>query len=137
MMIAASTASRMTQRGFTNSPIFSRSLVKMIKGITANASCRLSTTWDSTSRSSTERGPRSRMTATAGMIASPRLIMRRSQGWMRMWRKPSITICPASVPVIVLDWPEQSSATANTTAATEVPSSGASRRCASSSRATS
>ena len=32
--------------------------------------------------------------------------------------KPSITICPASVPVSVAFWPEQSSATANSALAT-------------------
>jgi hypothetical protein len=77
------------------------------------------------------------MNNAAGMMARPRLISRRSQGRIRMRRNPSITICPASVPVIVLACPEQSSATANTTEASVVPSSGASSRCASSSRATS
>ena len=38
--------------------------------------------------------------------------------------KPSITIWPASVPVSVAFWPEQSSATANSTLAIVVPSSG-------------
>ena len=55
-----------------------------------------------------------------------RVISRRSQGRMRKLRKPSITIWPARVPVSVEDCPEQSSATANTTLATPVPSSGAS-----------
>ena len=50
---------------------------------------------------------------TAGMIAMSRVISRRSHGRRRMLRKPSITICPASVPVSVAFWPEQSSATAN------------------------
>ena len=62
----------------------------------------------------------------AGMIATMRVISRRSQGRMRKFRKPSITICPAIVPVSVEDCPEQSSATANTTLARVVPSSGAS-----------
>ena len=38
--------------------------------------------------------------------------------------KPSITICPASVPVSVAFWPEQSSATAKSVLARPVPSSG-------------
>ena len=37
---------------------------------------------------------------------------------------PSITIWPASVPVSVAFWPEQSSATANSMLASVVPSSG-------------
>ena len=61
------------------------------------------------------------------MIASERVIRRRSHGRMRKLRKPSITICPAMVPVSVEDWPEHSSATANMTPAMPVPSSGASR----------
>jgi len=138
MMIAATRIARaMTQGGLTNSPMRRRSLVNRMSGTTAKASWRLSTTWESTSSSSTACSPRTAITTAAGMIASPRLMSRRSQGWMRMRRKPSMTICPASVPVMVLAWPEHSSATANTIEASEVPSSGASRRCASSSCATS
>ena len=59
-------------------------------------------------------------------MASVRVIRRRSQGLMRMLRKPSITICPARVPVSVEDCPEQSSATANMMPARLVPSSGTS-----------
>ena len=51
------------------------------------------------------------------MMASERVIRRRSQGRMRKLRKPSITIWPAMVPVSVEDWPEQSSATAKMTPA--------------------
>jgi hypothetical protein len=40
------------------------------------------------------------MTITAGTIASERVISRRSHGRMRKCRKPSIVICPASVPVM-------------------------------------
>ena len=49
---------------------------------------------------------------------------------MRKLRKPSITICPARVPVSVEDCPEASSATAKSTPAAAVPSSGASSRWA-------
>jgi len=42
-----------------------------------------------------------------------RVISRRSHGRRRMLRKPSITICPASVPVSVEFCPEASNATAN------------------------
>ena len=64
------------------------------------------------------------MVMAAGMMAMVRVIRRRSQGRMRMFRKPSITIWPASVPVSVEDCPEQSSAMANRTPANAVPSSG-------------
>ena len=56
-----------------------------------------------------------------------RVIIRRSHGGSRMSRKPSITIWPASVPVIVEFCPEASSATAKSVLAAVVPSSGASR----------
>ena len=49
------------------------------------------------------------------MIASVRVIRRRSQGRMRRSRNPSMTIWPAKVPVSVEDWPLASSATANST----------------------
>ncbi len=40
------------------------------------------------------------------MMAIVRVTRRRSQGRMRKLRNPSITICPAMVPVSVDDWPE-------------------------------
>ena len=43
------------------------------------------------------------------MIAMSRVTRRRSQGRMRRLMKPSMTICPASVPVSVAFWPEQRS----------------------------
>ena len=58
------------------------------------------------------------------MIAMTRVINRRSHGRSRMFRNPSITICPASVPVSVEFWPEASSATAKSVLATLTPSSG-------------
>ncbi len=70
------------------------------------------------------------MVRAAGIIARERVIRRRSQGRIRKLRKPSITIWPASVPVRVDDWPEQSSAMAKITPARLVPRSGTSRTCA-------
>ena len=64
------------------------------------------------------------MTMIAGMMAMSRVISRRSHGRRRRLMKPSITIWPASVPVSVAFWPEQSSATANSMLAIVVPSSG-------------
>ena len=68
------------------------------------------------------------MMKTAGKIASVRVIRRRNQGRIRQCMKPSITTCPASVPVIVLLWPAASRATANRVLAAAVPNSGASVR---------
>jgi manganese transport protein len=87
-----------------------------------------STTWLSTSSSAVPRSPYSMVTATTGTIARPRVISRRRIGRSRSRKKPSMTICPASVPVTVELTPEASSATANTTEAMPTPSSGDSRR---------
>ena len=54
-----------------------------------------------------------------------------------MSRKPSITICPASVAVTVELSPQHSSAMANSVGAIAEPSSGASSECTWSSSATS
>ena len=63
---------------------------------------------------------------TAGTMATKRVISRRSQGRRRMLTKPSITICPASVPVSVEDCPESNKAKAKSVLAKLVPNSGAS-----------
>ena len=68
------------------------------------------------------------MTKTAGRMARVRVISRRTQGEIRQCMKPSITTCPASVPVMVLLCPLASRATANSVLAAAVPSSGASVR---------
>ena len=49
---------------------------------------------------------------------------------MRRSRKPSMTICPAYVPVSVESWPLASRATANSALPSAVPSSGDSKACA-------
>ncbi|MNF15269.1 hypothetical protein D3C81_1826530 [compost metagenome] len=64
---------------------------------------------------------------TAGIMAINRVINRLSQGDIRMLTKPSITICPARVPVKVEFCPDASSATANITLASVVPTIGVSR----------
>ena len=60
----------------------------------------------------------------AGTIAMPRVKRRRSHGAKRKSRKPSMTICPANVPVRVEFWPEHRSAKANNKLAIGIPSSG-------------
>ena len=61
------------------------------------------------------------MIQIAGTMASVREIIRRIHGRMRQRMKPSITTCPASVPVIVLLWPLASSATAKSVLASGRP----------------
>ena len=91
----------------------------------ANGSCRASTTWLSVNRSVTLLSPRRPITNTAGKMASVRVMSRRTQGLMRQRMKPSMTTCPASVPVMVLLCPLASRATANSVLAAAVPSNGA------------
>ena len=124
MIPAVSQAKILIHAGLTNSPILRRSPVKRIKGITANASCRLNTTWLMMSSFAVPLSPYIAVTITAGTMAMPRVMSRRSHGRNRRFRKPSITICPASVPVSVEFWPDASSATANNTLATPTPSVG-------------
>jgi hypothetical protein len=53
------------------------------------------------------------MVNIAGMIAINLVMVLRSQGLILRFKYPSITICPASVPVMVELCPEQIKATAN------------------------
>ena len=66
------------------------------------------------------------MIKTAGRMANVRVMSRRTHGKIRQCMKPSITTCPASVPVMVLLWPLANSATANSVLATVAPNNGAS-----------
>ena len=59
-------------------------------------------------------------------MASVRVMIRRSHGRILQRMKPSITTCPASVPVMVLLCPLASRATTNNVLATAVPINGAS-----------
>ena len=109
MIVVTTTASTCTHHGLANVPMRRRSLVNVTSGTTANESCRLNATCESTSSVSTPRSPMIAITAAAGMMARLRLMSRRSHGRIRTRRKPSITICPASVPVMVLAWPAHKS----------------------------
>ncbi len=64
----------------------------------------------------------------AGVIAAPRVINRRTQGWIFQCMNPSITTCPARVPVMVLLCPLASNARAKSKLAPAAPSSGVSVR---------
>ena len=57
-------------------------------------------------------------------MAIPLVISRRNQGVIRKLRKPSMTICPAKVPVRVEFWPEARRATAKRMLAAPTPSNG-------------
>ena len=70
--------------------------------------------------------PRMPMMKMAGRMASKRVMSRRTHGWIRQRMKPSMTTCPASVPVMVLLWPLERSATAKSVLASAVPRRGAS-----------
>src|SRR6185437_11022432 len=113
---------------FFQRPMNLARLVKWSSGNSANGSCSASTTWLSTRRSVTLPSPRQPITRIAGTMAARRVIRRRCHGATRQRVKPSITTCPASVPVMVLLWPLASRATANTTLAVAAPSSGVSVR---------
>ena len=63
-------------------------------------------------------------------MATRRVARRRSHGRMRKRKKPSIVICPASVPVTVELWPEAIRATANAIGAIAEPRSPSSKPCA-------
>ena len=89
-----------------------------------------STTWLRLTRSVTLLLPRTLMMMIAGITASERVMSRRTHGLILQFMKPSMTTCPARVPVIVLLWPLARSATAKSVLASVVPRSGASVRYA-------
>ena len=101
IVAAAIQESAVTQRRLANSPMIPRSLVNRISGTTANGSCKLRITWLTRSRSYDPASPFQEMTITAGMIAIRRVVRRRRTGRILNLINPSITICPASVPVKV------------------------------------
>ena len=94
----------------------------------------LKQTWLAISNSVVLPSPKTPITTIAGMIAISRVISRRNHGVIRMLRKPSITIWPASVPVRVEFCPDASNATANSMLATPIPNNGLSNLYASESR---
>ena len=110
-----------------NAPILARDDVNVIRGTTAKGSCIARITCESTSSLPTPASPHAAATSAAGTMATIRVTMRRAQGGRRNSRNPSITICPASVPVNVEFWPLARSATANSVLASDAPSTGVSR----------
>ena len=95
-------------------------------GTTANESCKDKITWLKINNLFTPLAPYKAATITAGIMAISRVIKRRNHGVRRMLRNPSMTTCPASVPVSVEFCPDASSATANTVLASDAPNTGVS-----------
>ncbi|MNR13854.1 hypothetical protein D3C85_1302840 [compost metagenome] len=92
--------------------------VKWIRGITAKPNCKLSTTWLRINNPPSALSPNHIMVKKAGIMASKRVISLRNQGCILSFKWPSITICPASVPVTVELCPAAISAIANRAGAT-------------------
>src|ERR1700758_5051282 len=122
---AVTTASTVSQRGATNGPILERLAVNITNGTTANGNCRLSTTWLRIRSCPVAFSPAQIVTTTAGSIAIIRVTNLRSHGATRKFRKPSITIWPDRVAVMVEFKPQQISAMANSVGASVEPNSGA------------
>ena len=125
MIPAHAQASAFVTGRMANAPIRFRSLTMWMRGMTAKESCMERSTWLKTSNSPVAPSPAITIVTTAGMMAMIRVTRRRSHGRSRMFTNPSITIWPASVPVIVELWPEQMRATAKRTGAAPLPTRGA------------
>lgn len=124
-IIAATTQDRIVHgRVMAKVPTFLRSDTNSISGIIANGSCIDRTTWLRIRSCPVPCESQSAVITNTGTIAMPRVSSRRAQGGIRIWRKPSITICPASVPVIVELKPAASKATAKSADAKPTPSNG-------------
>ena len=110
----------------TNTPIFSLSLVNITSGTTAKLSCMERITWLNSKSSDVPFSPYKMETISAGITAINLVMSLRNQGFKRILRKPSITICPANVPVMVEFCPEARRAIAKKMLAKLVPKSGVS-----------
>ncbi len=124
--IATMVAAIRVSHRFTKLPILARELVKWTKGTTAKMRVKKRITWLRTSNFPAAAFPPTAATIAAGMIAMERVSNLRSQGLIRIWRKPSMTTCPASVPMMVEFWPLASRATPKRILAAWLPSAGAS-----------
>ena len=108
-------------------PISLPLLTKCISGTTAKGSCILRSTWLNIRRSPVSCEPPIIIITTAGITARSLVANRVFHGAIFISIKPSITICPDIVPVIVEDCPAARSATPNSAGASFVPSRGSSR----------
>ena len=125
MTAAVSAASAVSQRGAMNGPILARLAVNITSGTTANGSCRLSTTWLRISNcpvaflAGPDRHDHRRHDRDHPRHHAPQ------PGRDAQIEKPSITIWPDSVAVMVEFSPQHKSAIANSVGAMVEPSSGA------------
>ena len=69
--------------------------------MTAKLSCMERITWLRTNNSAVPFSPYQSATKNAGITAMSLVISLLNQGFNLMFKKPSITICPAKVPVKV------------------------------------
>ena len=111
---------------FTNSPILALSLVNITNGTTAKLNCIDKITWLKTNNSVVPFSPYNMVTIRAGITAINLVIKRLNHGFSLIFKKPSITICPARVPVSVEFCPEASNAMAKAILAIEAPKIGVS-----------
>lgn len=100
-MVATIQATTLVNVRLANLPILRLSLVKTIKGITAKLNRIDRITWLNTNKLATPFSPETSVTINAGIIAIKRVISRLNHGFNLICKKPSMTICPASVPVNV------------------------------------
>ncbi|KAG6558210.1 hypothetical protein Mapa_000393 [Marchantia paleacea] len=107
-------------------PILAVELVKWTKGMTANDKVRDSRTWLMTRSLPAPALPPTAATMAAGMMVMPRVMDLLIHGFNRIFRNPSMTICPARVPIMVEACPLASSPTPNRILAACPPSAGAS-----------
>jgi len=94
-------------------PILRGESVNLRSGTSASGRCSDSTTVDATTSWLAPCGPAMSATASEGTMATARETMLRSQSGRESSRKPSMTNCPANVPVMVELCPEASSAIAH------------------------
>ena len=105
------TPTMVVARRFTNPPISRRSAVTCSSGTSANGIPNDRMTCEMTS-ATTGSIPRASTTKAGAMV-----MVRRSHTGIRRRRKPSMTTCPASVPMLDDDSPDASRATPNSTSA--------------------
>lgn len=93
-------------RPFANSPITLVLEVNVTKGMTANGSCSVMITFRKSFNTVISSMLLKYATQNVGIIAIVRVKTTRRQRTHLKFRKPSITNCPAYVPVIVADCPD-------------------------------
>lgn len=98
-------------------------LVAMINGIILNGKAKLKNTCVKINKSSifVSLDPYNHKHRNTGITAITLVMILRTHGLSLIFKKPSITICPDNVPVIVEFWPEANNAIANSVLITAPP----------------